>query len=226
MLFEQLVTTVAARMVEVQGLSPNLDQDLMYRLMNMAPACADLEDHYLPAYTCLCVQNRFVAGRSYFKGCATAQSNYIIGPGDQLPNFKNNPALFTFLANAEGIMHDKLQYCPTLPELDYEHGASRFAPVFASPTFSELAETVIETIEHDGRVAVVGIQKPFRFLIHLYNMVPEDQRSRLSCRVNSSYLPKDEEIKLFVFPSSSSSLLKKLEAAEIRVIGADDLVRA
>ena len=223
--FEQLVTTVADGSVDVQGLTPELDQDLMYRLMKMAPACDDMEDHYFPAYTCLCIKNRFIVGRSFLENTEKTQTNYIIGSGDQLPNFKNNPALFAFIANAEGLLHDKRKDCPKLPVLDFEHGASRFAPVFENDAVAELAKMTLETIEKSERVAVLGIKNPFRFLVPLYNMLPNDRRSQLSCSVNSSLQPKDDQLELFVFPSTSRTLLEKLEAANINTISLRDLAK-
>ena len=216
--FDQLVITVAGGTVEVQGLSPNLDQDLMYRLMNMAPSIVDMEDHLLPAYSYSVFDDTAVFGRTFFKGVGTAQTNLIVGPIRQLSSFRNNPALFSFISNAEGLLHNKDLECPNLPELDFADTVSRFDPVFESNRMAELAIETINEIDENGKAAVIGIEQPFRFLIPLIGLLENEHRVPFPFCVNSSYLPKNEQFKLLVFPSVSSSLLQKLEDAEYRAL--------
>ena len=227
MLVEQLVTTVTDRRVEVKGLTPHLDQDLMYRLMNLAPSYSDLEDHQLSAYLYFCSENRdAVFGRTYYKEASaqssSTQSNFIVSNTDNLAKFRNNPALFTFNACAEGLLHDKDQHCPQMPELDFRSGESRFEPVFENKRFQLLAEATIQEIEKHGRAAVLGISKPFRFLIPFLSMMDEDTRIELNYSINSRYLPKDEILNLLVFPSISSSLLQHLEDSGIGTLSLGD----
>ena len=225
MLVEQLVTSVATGTVKVQGLSPNLDEALMYHLMNLAPSCSDLEDHHLPAYIyAKSADGRPVFGRAYFKGISTAQTNFIIGQADHLQTFRNNPALFTFISCAEGLLHNKSPECPSLPMIDYGDGRSRFDPVFEIAEVEELANKTIQEVESCGSVAVLGIPHPFRFLIPLFGLIGEDERLDMTFSVNSSYLPKDETINLFVFPTISNTLIQHLEENEIRALTIRDVM--
>ena len=223
-MLEQLVARVSPGRVSAQGLTPELDQELMYRLMNLPPAALDFEDYKLPAYQYFCSENDDVAfSRSFVTEAESCQTNFIVGKTDDLKRFRDNPALFNFIAGAHGLFHDEDRFFPDLPELDFSAGQSQFMPVFEDDQAEQLAQATLAAIENYGQVAVFGVRHPFRFLIPALDLMDVEQRLSLKYSVNSAYLPKTEVFNLMVFPTMSSAVLNRLDEAKIKTLSIKQL---
>ena len=151
------------------------------------------------------------------------QTNFIIGKTADLEKFRNNPALFNFIAGAHGLFHDKDRFFPDMPELDFSNGQSQFLPVFEDDQARQLAEATFDAIEEYGQVAVFGVKHPFRFLIPVLDLMDVEQRLKMKYSVNSAYLPKTEVFNLMVFPTMSSTVLDRMDEAKIKTLSLKQL---
>lgn len=207
------------------GRSRGIDDQLSAQLLKLAPSPATLVNHrkgcleFSSLKSDLIVLSRTVFARQQTESGIEqgAVTRFVVADRQQLAGFSDNPALFAFHVQSEGLLHFCGKLTTILEEIRLPNrGISSLGDCHHAVSASESAR-IMRAIEIHKKAAIIGVPEALVFLAGLLSHFQPARRVAISFSIGSLF-SESRSFELLLYPEFNDRIKRKLVNSQIRTI--------